>query len=89
MLGIVSKLNRILGFLPKTSSYGLKFAKLGLLNVLYAKVANDKYFGHICPKLVRCLVKIVDKDFIPCSVCNDYWLNGATIFVFILNLLNK
>ena len=71
MSGIVSKFSKIFGFLPKTNSYRLKFAKFRLLNVLYAKVANDKYFGHICPKLVRCLVKIIDKDFTPCSACSD------------------
>ena len=47
MSGIVSKLSKILGFLPKTNSYGLYFSKFGVLNVLYVKVANDKYFGHI------------------------------------------
>ena len=72
MLGVVSKLSKILGFPLKSNSYGLKFARLRLLNVLYAKVANDKYFGYICPKLIRCLVKIVDKDFIPCSTCNNW-----------------
>ena len=40
---MVSKLSNTLGFLPKTKSHGLKFAKVGVLNVLYAKVANDKY----------------------------------------------
>ena len=72
MSGIVSKLSKILGFLPKTNSYRLKFARFGLLNILYTKVANDKNFGHICPKLIRCLVKIVDQDFILCSACNDW-----------------
>ena len=31
--GIVSKLSNMFGFLPKTNSYGLKFAKFGVLNV--------------------------------------------------------
>ena len=89
IMGVVSKLSKILGFLLKPNSYGLKFAKFGLLNVFYAKVATDKYFGHIYPKLVRCFVNIVDRDFIPCLACNDWWLNGTTVFTFILNLLNK
>ena len=72
MSGIVSKLSKILGFLPKTNSCKLKFARFRLLNVLYANVAKNKYFGYICPKLVRCLVKIVDKDFILCSAGNDW-----------------
>ena len=72
MSGIVSKLSKILGFLLKTNSYELKFARFRLFNILYTKVANDKYFGYICPKLVRCLVKTVDKDFILCSTCNDW-----------------
>ena len=71
MSDVVSKLSKILDFLPKTNSYGLKFPKFGLLNALYAKVANDKYFGNICPKLVRCFVKTVDRAFIPCLACND------------------
>ena len=54
MSGVVSKLSNTFGFLPKTNSYGLKFAKFSVLNVLYANVANDKYFGHIWPKLVFC-----------------------------------
>ena len=56
MSGIVSRLSNILGFLLKTNSYGLKFSKFRLLNVLYAKVANAKYLGYICPRLVRYLV---------------------------------
>ena len=32
--GIVSRLKGTLGFLPNTNSYGLKFAKLGVSNVL-------------------------------------------------------
>ena len=44
---MVSKLSNTFGFLPKTNSYGLKLAKSGVLNVLCAKVANDKYFGYI------------------------------------------
>ena len=47
MSGVISKLSNIFSFLPKTNSYGLMFPKLGVLNVLYANVANDKYFGHI------------------------------------------
>ena len=49
MAGVVSKLSKNLGFLPKTNSYGLKFTRFRLLNKLYTKVANDRYFGHICP----------------------------------------
>ena len=72
MLGVVSKLNKILGFLLKANSYGLKFAKFRLLNLLYVIVDNDNYFGHVCLKLFRCFVNIVDRDFIPCSACNDW-----------------
>ena len=43
------------------------FPKLGELNVLYAGVAKGKYLCHICPCSVRCLVKMLDKDLIPCS----------------------
>ena len=64
-------------------------AKFGVLNVLYTKVANDKYFSHILPRLVKCLVKIVDNYLIPCSASKYWWLKGATVFIFILNLLNK
>ena len=72
--GVVSKLSNTFGFLPKTNSYGLKFTKFGVLNVLYAKVANDKYSGHIWPGLVRCFIKIIDNYLIPCLACNDWWL---------------
>ena len=41
----------------------------GELNVLYAKVAKGKNLGHIFPCSIKCLVKIVDSDFIPCSAC--------------------
>ena len=34
---IASRLRSILGFLPKTSSYGLKYAMFGVLNILYTK----------------------------------------------------
>ena len=47
MSGFVSVLRSNLGFLPNVNSYGLYFHKFGLLKVLYAKVANDKYFVHI------------------------------------------
>ena len=47
MSGLDSKLIKASGFLPKVNSYGLWFPKFGVLNVLYANVANDKYFGHI------------------------------------------
>ena len=47
MSGVVSKLSNTFCFLPKTNSYGLKFAQFGVLNVLYTNIANDKYFGHI------------------------------------------
>ena len=43
----VFKLSNTFGFLLKTNSYGLKFAKFSVLKVLYANIANDKYFGHI------------------------------------------
>ena len=46
---------------------GYSFHKFGVLNMLYANIAKGRHFGHICPKLVRCLVRIVDKDLIPCS----------------------
>ena len=39
--------------------------------MLYAKVAKGKNFGHTCPCSVKCLVNIIDSDFIPCSACND------------------
>ena len=53
----------------------------GELNVLYAKVAKGKNFGHICPCSVKHLVKVVDSEFIPCSACKglmviqSYWFN--------------
>ena len=59
------------GFLPKISLYGEKFAKLGELKVLYAKVAKGKYLGHICPFSIRCFFDILDRDLIPWSACND------------------
>ena len=59
MSGIISRFKSNLGLLLNTNSYGLKLSKLGVLNVLYANVANGKYFGHICPRLVKCLVRIV------------------------------
>ena len=71
MSGVVSKISTISDLLLKTNSYRLKFDKFRLLNVLYVKVCNEKYFEHICPKLVTCLVRIVDKDFIPCSTYKD------------------
>ena len=45
---------------------GYSFPKFEVLNVLYAKVAKGKFFGHIWPKLVRCFVRIMGKDLIPC-----------------------
>ena len=45
--GFESKFSNGLGFLPKVSSYGLKFHKFGVLNMLYANIARGKYFGHI------------------------------------------
>ena len=47
--GFVSKSKSIFGFIPKTTWYGLKLAKLGQLSVLYASVANGKYFGYTWP----------------------------------------
>ena len=43
----VSKSNSNFGFLPKTNSYGEYLPKLEKFNVLYARVARDKYLGHI------------------------------------------
>ena len=55
----------------KINNNGLQFAKLGLLNVMHASVANGKYFGYIQPKPIKCLVNIVDKEFKLCSDCTD------------------
>ena len=79
MSGVVSILSNIFCFLLKTNSHGIKFAKFGVLNVWYINVANDKYCGHTWPKLVRCFIKIIDNDLIPCSACKDWWLYGATV----------
>ena len=49
--------------------------------MLWAKVAHSKNFGHIWPCSVKCLVNMVDSDFIPCSACKDLWLSGATLFI--------
>ena len=45
MSDVVSKLSDTFGFLLKTNSYGLKFAKFSVLNVLYANVDNVKYLA--------------------------------------------
>ena len=83
MPGVVSKLSNFFGFLVKTNSYGLKFTKFGVLNILYANVANDKYFGYTWPKFDRHFIKIIDSDLIPCSVCKEWWLYDVTVFILI------
>ena len=50
MSGLDFILSSNLGFLPKVNSYRLQFLKFGVLNVLYANVARDKYFVHILPE---------------------------------------
>ena len=80
--GFESRFINGLGFLPSVSSYGLQFPKFGVLNVLYVNVANHRYFGHIWPKLVRCLVSIFDSDLMPCSAWRDWWLYGATVLIW-------
>ena len=59
------------GFLPNTTSYGEKFAKLEELKVLYAKVAKSQYLCDIYPSSVKCFFSIADRDLIPYSTCND------------------
>ena len=44
---------------------------MGLLNVLNESMANAKYFGKMQPNPVKCLVNVVDKNVMPCSVSND------------------
>ena len=58
MSGSVPRSRNTLGFLLNTI-----FPRLGELNVLYAKGAKDKNFGHICPCSIKCLVNIIDSDF--------------------------
>ena len=74
--GSFSKASNNLGFLLNINSYGEWLAKLGELNVLWAKVAKGKYLCHICLCPLRCFVKILDNDLIPCSTCKDWWLYG-------------
>ena len=57
MSGVEFKLSNIFGFLPNTNLYGLSLARFGLLDVLYTKVANDKYFSHICPRFSSVLLE--------------------------------